>query len=416
MPTVPVKDIKEHPLNALLYNEPNEDEQKELVRSIQENGLLESLRCNNDLVLLSGHRRLLALKELGWTEVEVELREHEDEEKALIEYNRTRRKTTTEIMNEADKLLTIYQREGADNMAFQTKGKGTTRDRIAKALGIGSGIQFSKLKRVYEAAKTSPHIAQKIKDIDAGKTSINAVFKQLQPKGKEDISGQGLDVQIYNAWYFIQPDPGLGIPHPGQIAGQVIQNLMWYYTNRGDLVVDPFGGGGSTLDACQIMDRECLIYDIAPVRDDIAKWDISDGFPQEVHDAKPQLIFADPPYWNMLNKDYLKLSEKSASNLSMEGFIEFLTKLAKDSYEALADGGYFALIIMPQTYGLPEGVAFIDWPFEARIAMDEAGFVPYYRITNRWPASLWNAHQVNQAKDSKRLLQVTGDIIVGKKP
>lgn len=408
--------MKEHPLNAHLYNEPNKEEQSELVKSIKENGLLEVIRCNLDHVVLSGHRRLLAIKELGWETIPVILREYTNEEKALIEYNRYRRKTISEIMREADKLLAILRVEAGDSMAFKTGKTGRISKTIAKSLGIGSGVQYDKLKKVWEAAKENPHIAQKVIDIDNGKTSIHAVFKQLRPKGKEDISGRGLDLQIYNFWYFLQPDPGLGIPHPGQIAGQVIQNLMWYYSQPGDLIVDPFCGGGSTIDACQIMDRECLGYDIAPVRDDIEQWDISEGYPPEVKDAGPQLVFADPPYWNMLNEKYLKLSPNTASNLSMTGFTEFLFKLAVDTYEVLRPGGFFALIIMPQTYNLPEGTPWMDWPFEARIAMDEAGFVPYRRIINRWPASLWNAHQVEQAKDSKHLLQVTGDIIVGRKP
>lgn len=413
---VKVETLKDHPLNAKLYNEPKKETQEELVKSIRDKGLLEIIKVNSKNFILSGHRRVRAIKTLGWEEVDVVVEEHKDEEAIIIEYNRYRRKTMSEIMREAEKLMEIEVRKAENRRVLggPPSEKGRAREKVARALDIGSGFQMAKMKKVWDAAKTSPQIAQKLMDIDDGKTSVDAVFKMLSPKRKEDVSGRGMDLQIYNLWYFIQPDPGLGMPHPGQIAGQVIENLLWYYTKPDDFFIDPFAGGGISIDASEIMRRECLALDISPVRDDVVQWDITKGYPPL--DKEVSFVFADPPYWNMLNADYKKLSKDTVSDLSMHQFIEFLHKFSKDTFNVLKDGGFFALIIMPQVYGLPEGVPFIDWPFEARIAMDEAGFVPYRRIINRWPPSIWNAHQVEQAKGEKGILQVTGDIIIGRKP
>jgi ParB family transcriptional regulator, chromosome partitioning protein len=419
-----VADLQPHPLNAKIYNAIQPAELDDLKASIAKEGLITPITITKENIILSGHRRHQAVVALKWEEVEVDVKEPADEERFIIEANRYRRKTVSEIMKEAEKLLEIETRNAADRMALGAPAgaAGRTREKVAKALGIGSGYQLDKLRKIWDEAKTNPNIAEKIKALDSGHGSVESIFKSLSNSGKERPGLSGFDLQVYSLWYFLQPDPGLGMPHPGRIAGQVVQNLLWYYTMPGDLVIDPFAGGGITPDACELMDRRCLALDIAPVREDVQQWDITQGFPEGwslpgkvINCADAQLIFADPPYWNMLDEDYQELSPETVSGLSLNGFREFLFKFCADAFATMRSGGYLALIIMPQTYKLPEGIPFMDWPFEARFAMDEAGFIPYRRITNRWPTSIWNAHQVNQAKESKELLQVTGDILIGRK-
>lgn len=411
---VKTADLTEHPLNSDIYNKPSEDELADLCRSIEEQGILEPLLAKPDNTLLSGHRRHMAATLLGLTTVPVIYMEPESEETTLIEANRYRRKTVSEIMREAEKLIAVESAMAARRSALKIPGtRLPTREKVARALGIGSGYQLDKLKRVWDEAKHNPNIAEALKKIDSGQTSVNAVFKSLTPpktRGEE-----GFDLQLYSIWYFGAPDPYLGMPHPGRIAGQVVQNCVHYYTQEGDLVVDPFAGGGITVDACVGMDREYICLDIAPVRDEVQEWDITKGYPDNVPRDGAQLVFADPPYWNMLQADYEKLHEDTVASFDLTDFTEMLHKLARDTYDVVRSGGYFCCIMMPQAYRLPEGIPFIDWPFEVRIAMDAAGFTPYRRITNRWPTSIWNAAQVNQAKDQRNLLQVTGDVIVGLK-
>jgi hypothetical protein len=51
-------------------------------------------------------------------------------------------------------------------------------------------------------------------------------------------------LQLYNVWRFQQCDPRYGMDYPGRILGQIVENLLWYYTEPFDLVVDPMAGGG----------------------------------------------------------------------------------------------------------------------------------------------------------------------------
>lgn len=117
-------------------------------------------------------------------------------------------------------------------------------------------------------------------------------LEKLMEFGGSDEDGKPKMLKYYNVWNFKDCDPRLGQEFKGRIPGQIVMNLLYYYTEQGDLVVDPMAGGGSTIDACLVMNRKCRAYDINPVRKDILKCDIQKGFPEEAKNA--ELIFLDP--------------------------------------------------------------------------------------------------------------------------
>ena len=79
----------------------------------------------------------------------------------------------------------------------------------------------------------------------------------------------------------------------GATPAYVIWNLLQRYTRPGDLVVDPFCGGGTTLDVARSVDRRALGYDLAPTRPDIFRADAR-KLPLEA--SKADFVFMDPPY------------------------------------------------------------------------------------------------------------------------
>ncbi len=52
--------------------------------------------------------------------------------------------------------------------------------------------------------------------------------------------------------------------HPTMKPVELVQTCVELSSNRGDLVFDPFGGGGSTLMACAISDRACSTIELSP--------------------------------------------------------------------------------------------------------------------------------------------------------
>ena len=105
-----VSSLKHHPKNKEIYSLSSIEE---LMESISEVGLLQSLIIDQHNQIISGNRRFESIKRLGWKEVEVEVKEVNkgEEELLLIHYNKQRIKSFKELINEY-LILDKYYRKG----------------------------------------------------------------------------------------------------------------------------------------------------------------------------------------------------------------------------------------------------------------------------------------------------------------
>jgi ParB-like nuclease domain len=167
--------LKPHPHNVLIYGE-NEDV-TELVNLIHNSQHVRPLIINNQGVIISGHRRLLAVLKLGWKTVPVEIREFSNkiaELHTLLLENANRGKTREQKVREAAAWLELETLSGRKRMGNAKKNratnkitepfqgvenfphlglgstKGKTRDNLAKRVGLGSGRTYSKAAKVVE--------------------------------------------------------------------------------------------------------------------------------------------------------------------------------------------------------------------------------------------------------------------------
>ena len=104
---VSIKKVKPNPLNDEIYSS---SDLSDLVESIKLNGQLESINVNKKMTIISGHRRYYSMLQLGFKEVEVEVKEYDDELIGLIEHNRYRVKTVQDILNESRFLEQQYKK------------------------------------------------------------------------------------------------------------------------------------------------------------------------------------------------------------------------------------------------------------------------------------------------------------------
>jgi len=106
-----------------------------------------------------------------------------------------------------------------------------------------------------------------------------------------------LKLQTTTLWYYPSQqhgDEAMGDPHyTGRTPTYVIWNLLERYTREGDLVVDPFCGGGTSIDVAHSMGRAVRGFDVAPHRDDIEQ---ADARKLPLDAGEVDFIFMDPPY------------------------------------------------------------------------------------------------------------------------
>lgn len=110
-------------------------------------------------------------------------------------------------------------------------------------------------------------------------------------------SKPALRLQTTTLWYYPSQQYGdvpMGLAaFQGATPSYVVWNLLTRYTREGDLVVDPFCGGGTTIDVARSLERRALGYDIAPARPDIFR---ADARSLPLEDGKADFVFMDPPY------------------------------------------------------------------------------------------------------------------------
>jgi len=230
-----------------------------------------------------------------------------------------------------------------------------------KALSVVCQISVARLRLQARVAKFFPpnqrfiqlsfshHIEAMRRNPDkAGYWLQQAVEKKWNSKEiRLAIAGDG-DPQKYSwlrcgtFWYFSQCDSRFGMEYPGRIPGQIAANVIHYYTEPGDLVVDPMAGGGTTLDAATLLERRCLAYDLFPTRSDIQYNDVLLGLPDSANRAK--LIFLDPPYGSIA-KGFYDNHPNCLSRMDQSTFIKALRKIANYSATMLDPDGYLALLV-----------------------------------------------------------------------
>ena len=175
MNSVDIQQLKSHPLNEAIYRTSQPDEF--LLESIRANGLLEPVVLDNHYTIISGHRRVEALKLLGVREVSARFVEENDPhrlEEMLIEHNRYRVKVPSELLREIKHLKTLWEvgqgsRTDLTSVKFDGGKREDTRSKIAKKTGVSAG-NISKLLFIEERM---PHL---VRDLDDGIVSTHQAF------------------------------------------------------------------------------------------------------------------------------------------------------------------------------------------------------------------------------------------------
>ena len=173
--------------------------------------------------------------------------------------------------------------------------------------------------------------------------------------------GPPYEAQIYNVWKFRQKSADQ-TGHAGNSDQRIVEALLHSYTEPlGDIVVDPFGGGGSTIDVCKARFRRYYVSDLTPLESrahEIRQHDLTEGVlsPPRWKDVK--LVYLDPPYWKQAEGWYGD-SPSNLSNMTADGFHETLARVINGYAGKLHSGAKVALLLQPTQWKAPDR-GFVD--------------------------------------------------------
>lgn len=182
--------------------------------------------------------------------------------------------------------------------------------------------------------------------------SSSALLEEIEritlSKAALDIESEILLVETTTFWDFPRQSYGLTPKGNNKYAGVtpalIIYNMIWRYTNPGDLVVDPMCGSGTTIDVCKEEKRNVIGYDIVSTRPDIIQND-SRNIPLE--NDSVDMVFIDSPYGDNIKYNY---HPNNIGNISSESeeFYDELEKVMEESHRILKDGKVLGWLIGDQ--------------------------------------------------------------------
>lgn len=240
----------------------------------------------------------------------------------------------------------------------------------------------------------------------------NTVGESVRSSGSSaDFAQPPASRQHFDLWQFGSADEGGGKSYFGRMPPQVVENLLWLYTEPGWVVVDPFAGGGTTIDVAKRMGRRVWASDLVPGNPlmPIHTHDITAGWPKKAP-HRADFILLDPPYWKQAKGEYSD-DPHDLGNMTLPQFETAWRRLVELCRDHLEPHGFLAFIISPSV----DAQAVVDHAFQMYRAAEDAGLIPHRRIIVAYQTQQATGQQVNWARENLQLLKQYRDLVVMRK-
>ena len=325
--------------------------------------------------------------------------------------------------------------EDKKKMAVRLYNAGTGKDKaeICKILSISNSTVTSYLtdidKQLREERKAkifSMYLAgytmQEIADtVNVEKMSVSREIESCNNftgleksyKNLANFQDSEFEAPIYNVWTFAKKTNN--VSHPGNSEVRIVENLLYLYTAPFDIVLDPFGGGGSTIDICKKRLRRYWVSDRKPIierENEIRKLDIVAELPDFNNRWKDvRLVYLDPPYWKQVQNQYSTDAEDLA-NMPLAEFNQALSSVVNRIAGKLSSGSHIALLIQP-TQWKSDNKEFTDHVFDM-VKLADKRLKLVNRVSCPYSTQQCTPQQVEYAKENKMLLVISRELIIWK--
>lgn len=325
--------------------------------------------------------------------------------------------------------------EDKKKMAVRLYNAGTGKDKaeICKILSISNSTVTSyltdidkqlreerkaKIFSMYLAGYTMQEIADAVglerstitKEIES-LVNISSLAKNHQVLA--NFQDSEFETPIYNVWTFAKKTNN--VSHPGNSEVRIVENLLYLYTSPFDIVLDPFAGGGSTIDICKKRLRRYWASDRKPIverENEIRKLDIVTELPDFNNRWKDvRLVYLDPPYWKQVQNQYSTDAEDLA-NMPLDDFNKALSSVINRIARKLSSGSHIALLIQP-TQWKSDNKEFTDHVSDM-IRLADKRLKLVNRVSCPYSTQQCTPQQVEYAKENKMLLVISRELIIWK--
>lgn len=337
--------------------------------------------------------------------------------------------TDSEIFNESirrnathGQQLSRREKEALAGKLWQTLGHLDKMERESEIAAILSASPSKVREWTKEARKVEQQVLE-VAVIDAWlniEGSDRAIAERFGVDHKTVARWSGENCQVwqnsppesrqdFDVWQFATADKEDGQQsYFGAVPPQVLENLLWYFTDPGDVVVDLFAGSGTTVEVAKRMGRRVWASDIrgnhsAPYLP-IHQHDAAAGWP-DTAPRKAKLVFLDPPYWSQAQGRYSSEPGELAE-MDLDAFYAAWWQVAK---AAMDHAERVAFIISPTQR---EDGTVIDHATDMIRPFTADAWSVERRIIVPYSTQQATGQQVTWARDNKRMLKLYRDLVV----
>ncbi|MHC5062323.1 MAG: TRM11 family SAM-dependent methyltransferase, partial [Planctomycetota bacterium] len=172
----------------------------------------------------------------------------------------------------------------------------------------------------------------------------------------------------------------------GNFAPQVVRNIIEMYSEKGDSVLDPMVGGGTTLIEAKLLARNALGLDVNPefvkLTEKALKFTHHPASKQKVRvadardlsflkDSSFDLVLTHPPYLNIIKYSEGRIPADLSNIGSLPKFCDQIEKIAAGLFSVLKPDKYCAILIGDTR----RGKHFVPLAFNVMQRFLKAGFV-----------------------------------------
>lgn len=196
MHQIAINELKQHPRNNEFFDDITGDKWNDFVRSIRTSGVIEPIRITQDNIIVSGHQRVRACKELGIVSVPCTQNIYKNDDlvlKDLIETNIMQRGSGNENPFKMGKCIKFLEKcygiqHGGDRISNTNASNGEVRHMPTQAeLAAQLGISERGLREYKELTKIIPEFEQLFGMGKLSKTAALAIVNKLSPDEQEQF-------------------------------------------------------------------------------------------------------------------------------------------------------------------------------------------------------------------------------------
>ncbi|MEG0698815.1 MAG: DNA methyltransferase [Erysipelotrichaceae bacterium] len=167
-------------------------------------------------------------------------------------------------------------------------------------------------------------------------------------------------LETNTVWSF--PNRGKWATHDSKWRGNwspyIPRNLILRYSKEGDLVLDQFAGGGTTLVEAKLLNRNIIGVDVNPISIERCKEKCDFELPNNgnvqfhigdarnldfIENESVDLICTHPPYANIIK--YSEDIDEDLSLLKVNEFLAEMEKVAEESFRVLKEDKFCAILM-----------------------------------------------------------------------